>query len=266
MAARFTFREPAGAVCWQRQLRDRYSSEGTPSVPHLDVRKAVVRPVSRKLAEQIILRYEWLGTMAPTSFHFGIFFGAYCAGVTCIGYSACTAGTTVHRQFMLRKRDVLTLARGACVHWAPPGANSRLVAWTARLLAKNRAGKILLAYSDTDAGEVGTIYQACNWVYAGCTSRPDEAQFISPSGVIRDSKFVGNHARKMGVTYSRLRAEMLGIGWKAQSVNPKHRYVCVLDRSDARRKCCQRHVARPGRKGRCDSDPGASRVSRLGGV
>ena len=67
--SRLTFRNAAGDVAWQKQLRDHYEAEGVPPVPHLDIKRAVVRPVSRKLAEQIILKYEWLGTM-PTGANF----------------------------------------------------------------------------------------------------------------------------------------------------------------------------------------------------
>lgn len=74
MVSRLTFRDKCPDVCWQKQLRDKYLAEGIPPVPNLDVKRAVVRPVSRHLAEQTIYKYEWLGTMAATSLHYGIFF------------------------------------------------------------------------------------------------------------------------------------------------------------------------------------------------
>ena len=96
--SRLTFRKKAGAVCYQKQLRDQFIDEGVPPVPHLDLKRAVVRPVSRKTAEQIILKYEWLGTMAQTSQHFGVFFGPFCAGVCCVG-THCSGGVNVHKPF-----------------------------------------------------------------------------------------------------------------------------------------------------------------------
>jgi hypothetical protein len=220
------------SVCWQRQVRDRYLSEGTPPVPHLDLKRSVVRPVSRKLAERIILRYEWLGRMAPTSFHFGLFFGPYCSGVTCVGSNVATAGFHQHRRFRIDSRSLLILARGACVHWAPKGTNSRLVSWTCRFLARERCGRLIVAYADTDAGEVGTIYQACNWTYVGATSRPHDAEIVSPRGVRRNGKSLTDWARKSGTNFSGMRAALLDAGWRFRPSNPKMIYACVLDRSD----------------------------------
>ncbi len=169
-------------------------------MPHLDVKRAEVRPVSWRLAEQIILKYEWLGTMGRTSMHFGIFFGSYCAGVCCVATSAGLAGMYVHREFGIEASELLALARGACVHWAPSGTNSKLVSWTCRLLSKEKRGKIVIAYSDTDAGEIGTIYQACNWVYIGRGAAV--AQYVAPNGRIYDQKIVYNTRRQHGLLKS----------------------------------------------------------------
>lgn len=229
---RKTFREATTTIAWQKQLRDRYNSEGVPPVPHLDVSRAIVRPVSRRLAEHIILKYEWLGTMSPTSYHFGIFFGEYCAGVSCVGGSACTAGTNVHLPFGIERDELLILARGACVHWSPKGTNSKLVSWTCKLLAKQRLGKLVIAYADTDAGEIGTIYQACNWIYIGRGESRRDGQIIAPNGRIYDIRNVSIWAKKSGVTWREQLDAMIDAGWRLQDANPKHRYVYILDKSD----------------------------------
>ena len=234
MTLRLTFRDKCPTVCWQKQLRDKFNAEGVPPVPHLDVGKAIVRPISRDMAKQIIFRYEWLGTMSTTSLHFGLFFGSFCAGVTCVSFGAAMAGTSHHMQFGIEKGELLTLARGACVHWAPAGSNSRLVAWTCRLLAKEKMGKLIWATSDTDAGEIGTIYQACGWVYVGKTSRGKEAEIVSPIGKAFNNRMISSWADDRNVTYSQMRKRLLLGGWTFQSSNPKGRYVYILDRTDKR--------------------------------
>lgn len=234
--SRLMFRDVAGDVAWQKQIRDHYVSEGVPPVPHLSVKRAIVRPVSRKVAKQIILKYEWLGTMAQTGIHYGIFFGLFCAGVTCIAAGGGTGGVNAHREFGIKSGELATLARGACVHWAPGGTNSKLVSWTCRLLPKDTSAKLVLAYSDTDAGEIGTIYQACNWVCIGRGA--SVAQFVAPNGRIYDQKIVYDIRRKKGtigrVSWTDQRDALLDAGWKQQMSNPKWRYVYVLDRSDKR--------------------------------
>ena len=236
MASRLTFRSVAeSGVAYQRQQRDRYADEPAPSAPHLEVKRAQVRAVSRRIAEHVILKYEWLGTMVNTSHHFGIFFGSYCAGVTCFGFTS-TGGTNVHLPFALERMQVATLARGACVHWAPVGTNSKLVSYSCKLLAKASDARLVIAYADSDAGEIGTIYQACNWVYIG-TGSPT-TQLVAPNGRIYDQKLVSNlltqHRLKGKVKWSDQRDALLVRGFTEQRTNPKHRYVCILDRSDAK--------------------------------
>jgi hypothetical protein len=226
-----TFRDKCPAVCWQRQLRDRYAAEGAPPVPHLDVGRSVVRPVSRRCAAQIILKYEWLGTMAGTSLHYGIFFGAYCAGVCCVAVGGGFAGNNVSAPFGLRRDELAMLCRGACVHWAPSGTNSRLVAWTCRLLARGGAARLIIAYSDTDAGEVGTIYQACGWAYVGLTA--STRQWLAPTGRLYDQMQPMNLARQKGGTRGAWKDRLRAACWREQDSNPKHRYCRVLDTTDA---------------------------------
>lgn len=232
--SRLTFRDKTPDVCWQKQLRDQHLVEGVPPVPHLDLKRAEVRRVSRHLAQQIIYKYEWLGTMAQTGYHYGVFFGSYCAGVCCVAAGAATGGVNTHLAFSVKREHLCALARGACVHWAPVGSNSKLVAWTCKLLAKDTGAKIVIAYSDTDAGEVGTIYQACNWAYIGVGD--STTQFVAPNGRIYDQKIIYDTRRRNGtlktVAWTQQRDAFLSAGWHEQLSNPKHRYVYILDRSD----------------------------------
>jgi hypothetical protein len=262
-AVRSTFRERAGAVCWQKQLRDRYAAEGTPPVPHLDVGRAVVRPVSRKMAEQVILKYEWLGAMAQTSRHYGIFFGNHCAGVSCVNDDSRRANRNAHREFGLQDGEVAYLARGACVHWAPPGTNSKLVSWTCRLVAKVSRAKVMIAYADTDAGEIGTIYQACNWTYIGRGS--STKQWVSPGGVVRDQLHPFNLARREGGTRAGWVDRLRKSGWSEQASNPKHRYAYVLDKSDAALVARVARMRRPYPKRAGSVDSGTSANHAGGG-
>lgn len=242
--SRFTFRPIVrGESAWQKQLRDRYGSEPAPPVD-LDLSKATIRPITRKMAETVILRYEWLGTLPPVRRYFGLFFGPYLAGVTAVAVGNGTAGAGTAKQYGVRQQELATLVRGACVHWAPPGANSKLVSWTARLLRKtDPEAKVLVAYADTEAGEIGTIYQACGWSYIGPGTTVIE--WVSPSGRIYNTRFLGPTSSNGKMTSrgvaplrgpDRMRRggeALLAAGWKKQRSNPKLRYVLVLDKDDA---------------------------------
>jgi hypothetical protein len=229
MTKRATFRPVSTETAWQKQLRDRYLSDRVPPVPTLNVKSARVRPVSRHLATQIILKYEWLGTMATTSEHYGIFFGCYCAGVACIGFYA-GANVYAGQELGVRQPELAYLARGACVHWAPPGTNSRLVSWAARLLPKTTPAKLLIAYADPDAGEIGTIYQACNWAYIGQTHGPLE--WVAPNGRVLNDCYPNDYAKRYGGTGKHWRQRLRQAGWTQQSPSLKYRYVCLLDTTD----------------------------------
>lgn len=224
--SRLTFREQT-EVCWQKRLRDQFNEEGCPPVPHLSVKQSHIRLISRQSAEQIILKYEWLGTMAPTGQHFGVFFGPYLAGVTCFAKGYAVGGTNIHKPFGVQQKELAILARGACTHWAPPGTNSRLVSISSRMLLKTTPCKLIIAYSDSDAGEIGTIYQACNWVYIGKGSSTQ--QFVSPQGRVMDQKLPWDIARRLKLTRADVSQHLKSEGWTVQQSNPKGRYIYTLD-------------------------------------
>jgi hypothetical protein len=222
------------SVAHQRQRRDAFAAEGVPPGLDLDLKRAVVRPISRRLAAQVILKYEYLGTMAKTNRHYGLFFGNACAGVACVVIGGGTAGIETHKQFGIAAGALAVLARGACVHWAPPGANSKLVAWTAKLVAREGVARVLLAFADPEAGEIGTIYQACNWTYLG--ARAGSPDLRAPNGRIYNRKLIHSLRNQRGtldsVTFGEQRDALLRAGWRFAQLPPKHRYAYVLDRTD----------------------------------
>jgi len=52
---------------------------------------------------------------------------------------------------------------------------------------------IFVAYSDTDAGEIGTVYQSLNWAYTGKTS--GTMMYRDATGKLRDSKLIHSATR-----------------------------------------------------------------------
>ncbi len=226
---RSTFRNKV-AVCWQYQKKLSYAKDRAPNID-LSLKTSKIKPISRTLAKQIIIKYEWLGTLPSCSHYFGLFFGMYCAGVTCVSVGGGGANVYAYKEFNLQSQNELAyLQRGANVHWAPTGANSKLVSWTARLVKKQTSAKIMIAYSDTDAGEIGTIYQACNWVCIGKGSSTN--QFVSPDGRIYDQKLPHNMGKRYGKSRKEMVEYLLSNGFVRQKSNPKYRYVVVLDRKD----------------------------------
>jgi len=154
---------------WQRHIRERIANESGglfadfPDDTSLD--RATVRPVSSKEAAQVILKYEWLGTM-PSVIRgcYGMFNGQHMAGALVFAEKpgANLAGSAKSAIPL----DAHYLARGACVHWAHPHAASWFISKICRELLCRNGGSIV-AYADPSAGEIGTIYQALGWYYIG---------------------------------------------------------------------------------------------------
>jgi hypothetical protein len=259
MGSRLTFRS-ASELCYQRQRRDAYNDEGAPPGVDLSLAHARVEPVTYAAARQIILKYEWLGKMgAGVSRNYGIFFGMYCAGVT----SWAPAGKNLpqmHRMFGLADgSEVGYLARGACVHWAPPGTNSKLVAYSLRF-EKKRGTKIAVAFADDDAGEIGTIYQAANWTYIGRSAA--SCQYAHPNGATRSNQQLSLDVQQRGIDRKRLHALLLAEGWVRQRASAKYRYVYVLNgNEDLQRRVDALTLPYPKRAKQAMADPTAQRGS-----
>jgi hypothetical protein len=126
-----------------------------------------VERISYAEAKPFILRYEWLKTMpALTTACYGLRDpSGQLVSAVCFGPGPGTAsGNLCGPDWRDR---AIALLRGACAHWAHPHAASHLIARACKLAAGEFGWRIFFAYADPAAGEVGTIYQACNWLYLG---------------------------------------------------------------------------------------------------
>jgi len=129
-----------------------------------DLKKAEVKPIDLKSAKKMIEEYEWLGCMPAFSWYsFGIFFDNICGGV-CVFSPEYSENTGVWDKYDYTGKMIL-LSRGVCVHWTPINSGSKLIAESIKQLPNKF--KIVTATVDNLAGEIGTIYQACNFNYVG---------------------------------------------------------------------------------------------------
>jgi len=139
----------------------------------VDLVSAKLRQIDFLKAKPIIERYEWIGTMPlPKScrYIYGLYFDNILGGV-CIYVHPST------RQFEKNHpRQVVQLNRGACLPWTPKNTASRLIGLSIKML--RQAGvRLIIAYCTKEAGEFGTIYQSCNFIYTGETA-PSKVYFL----------------------------------------------------------------------------------------
>jgi hypothetical protein len=196
---------------------------------NIDIKKAIVKPISLSQSKKIIEEYEWLGCLsAITKYQFGIFFDNYCGGV--VTYSP----EYIENLGKWDKYDytgkILLLSRGVCLHWAHPHAASRLISQSMKMLPKKY--KIITATTDHLAGEIGTIYQACNFYYVG--SMRDANPNVNSRNGDRDGwlingKLYGARAirQKFGTTKLEIIKEVYPDVEKVKQ-NSKHRYFYFL--------------------------------------
>jgi hypothetical protein len=151
---------------------------------------ARVVPISYAEAAAIILKYEWLGTMATdTKFCYALKVGSEVLGVSCFGNGGSVAALNI----CTIPAKSICLARGACVPHAPKNAGSFLVRHACRQAHRDFGQEVFFAYSDPDAGEIGTIYQAVGWEYINASEEGrGKLTFISPDGRIRFSSYQFN--------------------------------------------------------------------------
>ncbi len=129
-----------------------------------DIKKAEVKEITHKQAKEIIEKYEWLGCLAAINWHYyGIFFDGICGGVVVYGVEYIENLGRWDKYDYTGK--IILLNRGACVHWAHPHSASKLISSSIKLLPEKY--KVVTCTVDDLAGEIGTIYQACNFKYVG---------------------------------------------------------------------------------------------------
>ena len=163
--------------CWQYLVRkeslakDLRETEMTPEeMARLKVRDFKLDYIPRenkKMCHKIkgfIERHEWLGKMPHRPTHrFIATYRGHIAGaiVMATPNSFCNFFGKENRH-----KEKL-ISRGACISWSPKNLASSLIMYSIRWMAQNTHYRFFTGYSDTTAGELGTIYQACNFTYLG---------------------------------------------------------------------------------------------------
>lgn len=244
---------PANGKAFQRVIRERMAEQPDPLLPEKkalagDFKNASVREISLAEARNVVITQEWLGNLGSSEFAFGLFFGKYLGGVVCFG---STAGTRVKASVCGAEHahKVTTLTRGCTLHFAHPHSGSFLVSAACREMTK-KGYNVFIAYADPAAGEKGTIFRACNFLYCGPTS-PTE-KFRRPDGKIYDARNVHllTRDRRFGrLRYKRSRAAqkqlLIEEGCEFfKDTGCKHRFVGIF--GDRRTKKILRRALRWG--------------------
>lgn len=221
---------------YQRHVREVYDILAPREI--VPLKGAYVEEISKQEAENLILKYEWLQSMAmSTVAHYGLKVGDELLGVVCFSSVGGPAGSVTYRD-----TPTICLSRGACVHYAHRNAASFLISRACKLASKKYGWKIFFAYSDEEAGEIGTVYQACNWWYLGenigRTPSSVHYDYISPDGTRILTSYRLNHdtkrvaARELGWLPEKggVRPYLRSIGWQEIVRKGKKKWVHATDK------------------------------------
>lgn len=111
-----------------------------------------------------IKKYEWLGKMPNRPTHrFIATYNGMLAGVIIMSTPNSFSKILGEDTFKIEK----LISRGACASWTPKNLASSLLMWSIHWMTQNTDFRVFGAYADTEAKELGTIYQACNFYYLG---------------------------------------------------------------------------------------------------
>lgn len=153
-----------------------------------------------------IERHEWLGKMPHRPTHrFIATYKGILAGVVVMATPNAFSNLLGKEHRDLEK----LISRGACISWSPKNLASALIMYSVRWMAKNTHYRLFTAYSDIEARELGTIYQACNFIYLGQNSGA-RFEYFDPE--FSENGFSDRVFRK--TTSYKLYAKKLGIEWQ----------------------------------------------------
>lgn len=116
--------------------------------------------------KKFIERYEWLGKMPVWITHrFGAYANNILVGATVMS-TPNNFSALLGKEFIQQEK---LISRGATISFAPKNLASWITMQSIKWMVKNTDFRIFTAYADPMAGELGTIYQACNFYYLGQT-------------------------------------------------------------------------------------------------
>lgn len=165
---------------------------------------------------EFIKRHEWLGTVSQYPTHwFGAYHNGILAGVIIMNMPNSFSKILGEETPQLER----LISRGACISWSPKNLASSFLMWSIKWMVANTQYRLFTAYSDPQARELGSIYQACNFYYmgkkAGTTTR-----YINPyTGKIVSDRFFRQrtaykkYAKELGIEWQKNWTRPTGINW-----------------------------------------------------
>lgn len=208
-------------VCWQYDIRQKNRDSDLTEfgltfddIKDLRVEDFTFEFISKddketaKDIKKFIERHEWLGKMSNYPTHYFIAkYNGILSGVVIMDMPNAFSKLLGEKT---RKIERL-ISRGACISWSPKNLASSLIMFAIKWMVKNTAYRVFTAYSDPEAKELGTIYQACNFYYLGQNSGTTKQYKIN-------GKWHSDRYFRSRSVYKKMALES-GVEWKKEWVS-----------------------------------------------
>jgi len=181
----------------------------------LTIKNYEVWAINSTMAQTIVIENHYLHRSASCSYAFGLFDGMEILGVLMFGKPASNSlceGICGPEE----SSRVLELTRLWIQDGTPKNTESYFIGQAIKLLPIEF--DILVSYAEIQAGHVGTIYQATNWLYTGLSDRHVHWEVEG---------MTGQHSRHLFDNYGGVSKakEILGDKMIATERPRKHRYI-----------------------------------------
>jgi hypothetical protein len=188
--------------CFQRHLIEVWA-ELHPREQYPSVWECSVEEITKAECKAFIERYEYLGSLGRGQVFYGLRHqNGELLGANCFSHMG---GKIADISGPAYKDKTILLARGACVMHAPPHAGSWFTSQAVKKAYTEYGWQIYFAYSDPEAGEMGTLYSSLNWHYIGeGVGTGNHYDYVSPDRKTTITSYDINHGG---------RSFMESLGW-----------------------------------------------------
>ena len=144
-----------------------------------------VKEINKKEAQDFFIQYEHLGNCGLGVWHYGLYNGDELISVVSFGATNFNPNrSSLGRIAKECDLKIIQLTRGGTKFDAPKNIPSYTISRAFIELKKRFGCCLIAAYSDTKWNEIGTIYQASNFLYLGLTNPKDQSNYVINGEVI----------------------------------------------------------------------------------
>jgi len=179
--------------------------------------KAETDKTSQQKLKQFIEKHEWLGNLSQYTTHwFSMTHKGRLAGVLLFNLPNAFSKLLGEDTPSLER----LISRGACISWSPKGLASSFIMKAIRWMVENTKFRLFTCYSDPNAKELGTVYQACGFYYLGKKSGT-ETRYINPyTGKMVSDRFFRQRtaykkfAKELNIVWEKDWTTKTGVNWQ----------------------------------------------------